>query len=92
MSGVSDRGRTSRYARYAGGPDPLAPPVDLREALDAIGEEVMAGVSPERAMRELLRQGTQSRIGLDNRDLKSFIGGQERGGIAARTAAENDDW
>ena len=64
-SGRSDAGRTSRYARYAGGPDPLAPPVDLREALDAIGEDVMAGVSPERAMRELLRQGTQSRVGLD---------------------------
>ena len=65
MSGGSGSGRTSRYARYAGGPDPLAPPVDLREALDAIGEDVMAGVSPERAMRELLRQGTQSRVGLD---------------------------
>ena len=59
------RGRTARYARYAGGPDPLAPPVDLRDALDAIGEDVMAGTSPERAMRELLRQGTASRVGLD---------------------------
>ncbi len=64
MSGAG-RGRTARYARYAGGPDPLAPPVDLREALDAIGEDVMAGSSPERAMRELLRQGTASRVGLD---------------------------
>ncbi|HET6968626.1 MAG TPA: VWA domain-containing protein [Ornithinibacter sp.] len=62
---MSGRGRTSRYARYAGGPDPLAPPVDLRDALDAIGGDVMAGVSPERAMRELLRQGTASRVGLD---------------------------
>lgn len=62
---MGGRGRTSRYARYAGGPDPLAPPVDLRDALDAIGEDVMAGVSPERAMRELLRQGTASRVGLD---------------------------
>ena len=33
----------SRYGRYDGGPDPLAPPVDLAEALDAIGEDVMAG-------------------------------------------------
>lgn len=54
----------SRYRRYDGG-DPLAPPVDLREALDAIGEDVMAGTSPERALRELLRQGTRSRVGLD---------------------------
>ncbi len=53
------------YSRYAGG-DPLAPPVDLREALDAIGEDVMAGYSPERAMQELLRQGTRDRSGLDD--------------------------
>ncbi|GGL32597.1 VWA domain-containing protein [Phycicoccus endophyticus] len=56
--------RRSRFTRYGGG-DPLAPPVDLREALDAIGEDVMAGYSPERAMRELLRQGTRERTGLD---------------------------
>ncbi len=65
MSGTPRRGRRSAYSRYAGGPDPLAPPVDLREALDAIGEDVMAGYSPERAMRELLRQGTPERTGLD---------------------------
>jgi uncharacterized protein with von Willebrand factor type A (vWA) domain len=60
----SDR-RRSAYSRYAGG-DPLAPPVDLREALDAIGEDVMSGYSPERAMRELLRQGTREQSGLDD--------------------------
>ncbi len=63
---MSDTGRRSRYARYAGGPDPLAPPVDLRDALDAIGADVMAGTSPERAMRELLRRGSASRTGLDD--------------------------
>jgi uncharacterized protein with von Willebrand factor type A (vWA) domain len=57
--------RASRYGKYAGGPDPLAPPVDLSEALDAIGEEVMAGYSPERAMREFLRRGGKDRAGLD---------------------------
>lgn len=57
--------RRSRYSRYAGGPDPLAPPVDLAEALDAIGEDVMAGASPERAMREFLRRGSRDRVGLD---------------------------
>ncbi|MDP3891742.1 hypothetical protein, partial [Nocardioides sp.] len=56
----------SRYARYAGGPDPLAPPVDLAEALDAIGEDVMAGYSPERAMREFLRRGGSEQRGLDD--------------------------
>ena len=62
---MADR-RRSRYGRYAGGPDPLAPPVDLAEALDAIGEDVMAGYSPERAMREFLRRGGQNQNGLDD--------------------------
>jgi uncharacterized protein with von Willebrand factor type A (vWA) domain len=60
------RRRLARYGRYAGGPDPLAPPVDLAEALDAIGEDVMAGYSPERAMREFLRRGGQNQRGLDD--------------------------
>ncbi len=53
------------YTPYGGG-DPLAPPVDLAEALDSIGEDVMAGYSPERAMREFLRRGGQNREGLDD--------------------------
>lgn len=57
--------RRSRYTPYVDGPDPLAPPVDLSEALDAIGEDVMAGYSPERAMREFLRRGGREQIGLD---------------------------
>lgn len=55
----------SRYGRYLGG-DPLAPPVDLAEALDAIGEDVMAGYSPERAMQEYLRRGRAGQRGLDD--------------------------
>jgi uncharacterized protein with von Willebrand factor type A (vWA) domain len=58
--------RASRYGKYAGGPDPLAPPVDISEALDAIGEDVMAGYSPEAAMREFLRRGGRDRAGLDD--------------------------
>ncbi len=54
----------SRYRKYDGG-DPLAPPVDLAEALDAIGEDVMAGYSPERAMAEFLRRGGNDQAGLD---------------------------
>ncbi len=53
----------SRYTAYDGGPDPLAPPVDIAEALDAIGEDVMAGYSPERAMREFLRRGPSTGSG-----------------------------
>ncbi|WP_336713452.1 vWA domain-containing protein [Arthrobacter sp. USHLN218] len=58
--------RTSRYGRYAGGPDPLAPPVDLGEALDAIAEDVMAGYTPRHALQEFLRRGGRNRSGLDN--------------------------
>jgi uncharacterized protein with von Willebrand factor type A (vWA) domain len=59
------RSHASRFRRYDGG-DPLAPPVDLAEALDAIGEDVMAGYSPERAMREFLRRGGRDQSGLDD--------------------------
>src|SRR6476661_2882385 len=56
----------SRYGRYTGGPDPLAPPVDLAEALDAVAEDVMAGYSPRHALQEFLRRGGQNREGLDD--------------------------
>ncbi len=54
----------TRFRRYDGG-DPLAPPVDIAEALDSIGESVMGGSSPERAMREFLRRGGRNQTGLD---------------------------
>ncbi|MFC9786631.1 VWA domain-containing protein [Rhodococcus sp. NPDC127528] len=54
-----------RYGPYHGGDDPLAPPLDLREALDAIGNDVLEGSSPRRALRELLRRGTDRTRGLD---------------------------
>ncbi|WP_218018993.1 VWA domain-containing protein [Nocardia vermiculata] len=53
------------YGPYHDGPDPLAPPVDLREALDQIGREVMEGSSPRSALEELLRRGTGFTAGLD---------------------------
>jgi uncharacterized protein with von Willebrand factor type A (vWA) domain len=56
----------SRYGRYTGGPDPLAPPVDLSEALDAVAEDVMAGYSPRHALQEFLRRGGRNRDGLDD--------------------------
>jgi len=59
-------GRGSSYRRFDGGPDPLAPPVDLREALDAVGDDVMAGRSPEAALREFLRRGGSDGRGLDD--------------------------
>jgi len=56
--------RAARYGPYTGG-DPLAPPVDLRDALAAIGDDVLAGTSPQRALRELLRRGHDGMRGLD---------------------------
>ena len=59
------RAHDSRYSAYSGGPDPLAPPVDLREALEQIGQDVMEGASPRRALSELLRRGTPNMKGAD---------------------------
>ncbi len=56
--------RSARYGPYHGG-DPLAPPVDLRDALSAIGDDVLGGASPQRALRELLRRGSSNMRGLD---------------------------
>lgn len=56
---------TARYGRYTGG-DPLAPPVRVREALEAIGQDVMSGTSVERAVREYLRRGSRDQQGLDD--------------------------
>jgi uncharacterized protein with von Willebrand factor type A (vWA) domain len=54
------------YRPWHDGPDPLAPPVDLRAALDQIGRDVMDGSSPRSALEELLRQGVRGTRGLDD--------------------------
>ncbi len=46
--------------RLAGGPDPLAPPYDVRAAVDEVGEEVLAGGSLREALRDLLRRGPRT--------------------------------
>src|SRR5215472_542054 len=55
-----------RYGEYEGGPDPLAPPYDVRGALDDMGEEILGGGTPAEALRELLRRGWQGHRGLDD--------------------------
>ena len=60
------RGRRYAYGPYTDGPDPLAPPVDIRAALDEIGRDVMEGSSPRTALQELLRRGMGERRGLDD--------------------------
>jgi uncharacterized protein with von Willebrand factor type A (vWA) domain len=59
--------RRSRYGPWMGGPDPLEPPFDLREALDRIGERVLEGDRPGEALSSLLRRGMPGMRGL--RDL-----------------------
>src|SRR3954471_19646171 len=56
---------TDRYGAWRGGPDPLAAPYDIREALDEIGDDVLGGMSPRSALNRLLRRGTDGRDGLD---------------------------
>jgi uncharacterized protein with von Willebrand factor type A (vWA) domain len=53
------------YGPWHEGPDPLAPPIDLRDALDEIGQDVMGGSSPRAALEEMLRRGTRDTAGLD---------------------------
>lgn len=65
MADSPKHGHSQRYSRYTGGPDPLAPPVDLRDALEQIGQDVMEGTSPRRALQELLRRGTKNTPGAD---------------------------
>lgn len=59
------RAPSNRYGRYTGG-DPLAPPVPVQDALEAIGADVMSGTSADRALREYLRRGSRDREGLDD--------------------------
>jgi uncharacterized protein with von Willebrand factor type A (vWA) domain len=54
-----------RYGPYDDGPDPLAAPYDVAEALDALGDDVMDGASPAQALRDLLRRGSDRLKGLD---------------------------
>ena len=68
MNGSGGRrhgGRGHRYSRWHGGPDPLAAPYDLGNAVDEIGDSVLAGSGVREALRELLRRGTEGRRGLD---------------------------
>jgi uncharacterized protein with von Willebrand factor type A (vWA) domain len=55
-----------RYGPWQGGPDPLAPPYDVRAALDELGADVLAGGSLREALRDLLQRGLDGRGGLDD--------------------------
>ncbi len=63
--------RRYRYGAWTGGPDPLAPPFDVRAAVDAVGEEVLAGGSLREALRDLLRRGQDGDRGLDDLEARA---------------------
>jgi uncharacterized protein with von Willebrand factor type A (vWA) domain len=79
------RGRGYRYGRWHGGPDPLAAPYDLGNAVDEIGDSVLSGSGVREALRELLRRGTEGRRGLD--ELRRSVRERLR---RARTAGRMD--
>ncbi|MEV6346819.1 VWA domain-containing protein [Actinoplanes sp. NPDC051851] len=55
-----------RYGAWRDGPDPLAPPYDVRAAVDEMGERVMRGDSLRDALRDLIRRGPRDGRGLDS--------------------------
>ena len=57
--------RGYRYGAWHGGPDPLAPPYDVRAALDQMGDDVLAGATPADALRALMHRGSEAMRGLD---------------------------
>jgi uncharacterized protein with von Willebrand factor type A (vWA) domain len=59
-------GNRFRYGLWRGGPDPLAPPYDVRAAVDQVGAEVLGGGSLREALRNLLRRGPDGGRGLDD--------------------------
>ncbi len=83
MAGRRPRGY--RYGQWHGGPDPLAPPYDLGNAVDEIGDSVLGGSGVREALRELLRRGTEGRRGLD--ELRRSVRERLR---KARTAGRMD--
>ena len=60
-----------RYGAWRGGPDPLAPPYDLRSVLDEVGQDVLAGGSLREALGDLMRRGFDGQRGLD--DLRNRV-------------------
>ena len=53
--------------RGTAGPDPLASPFDVADAVDEIGDAVLAGRTPRDAIEELLRRGMAARAGRQGR-------------------------
>ena len=63
--------KLNRYGAWDGGPDPLAPPYDVRAAVDSVGRDVLAGRSLREALRDLLRRGPNGSRGLDDLEARA---------------------
>jgi len=59
------------YGPWTGGADPLAPPYDVRTAVDKLGADVMEGRGLAEALGDLLRSGADGHRGL--RDLQARL-------------------
>ena len=64
-------GNRFRYGAWRDGPDPLAPPYDVRAAVDEVGERVLGGDSLRDALRDLLRRGPRDGRGLDDLEARA---------------------
>ncbi|GII52947.1 hypothetical protein Pth03_13360 [Planotetraspora thailandica] len=60
-----------RYGEFHEGPDPLAPPYDVRGALDEMGDAILSGSTPLDALRDLLRRGLPGAA--DRRGLEDLL-------------------
>ncbi len=61
---MAHRSRRFSYGAWREGPDPLAPPYDVRAAVEDLGKNMLAGSNARDALRELLQRGVGDRPGL----------------------------
>lgn len=59
-------GNVFRYGAWRDGPDPLAPPYDVRAAVDEMGERVLQGDNLRDALRDLIQRGPRDGRGLED--------------------------
>ena len=76
-----------RYGSWRGGPDPLAPPYDVRAAVDRIGDDLLSAGNLRDSLRELMREGLDGRGGLDRLADADPEAAGSRPGAAATSAA-----
>src|SRR4028118_199420 len=74
--GRNPRGRY-RYGTWSGGNDPLAPPLDVRAALDELGEDLLEGATPRDARPRCWRAGREG-VGEDLRGGSGLRGALRR--------------